>query len=126
MKIASALRRPHRDAALAGIVLLLIAAAIVWRYVFAEEKCAARLSGLEAALAASNDAMARAPSAAPSERCGIYRRRAALLSDMASAQSMCTSPLLVKSQLWRSVDAEQRAVEVLAAQSCPSAKRNDP
>ncbi len=112
--------RIPRWALAAPAAVVVLSAALVWRSTGLEPGCRARLGEVQAALAASNGELSRAPGASVPEQCAIYSRRVELLGQAASLDRLCGSGLLGKAELWRSVDAEQRAYEHLVAQTCPA------
>ncbi|MCX5515154.1 hypothetical protein C3941_12420 [Kaistia algarum] len=113
--------RIPRGALAAAAATVVLSAGLIWRSVGLEPGCRSRLGEVQAALAASNGELSRASGASVPEQCAIYSRRADLLGHAASLDRLCGSGLLAKAELWRSVDAEQRAYEHLVAQTCPAA-----
>ena len=82
--------------------------------------CPSRLNEVESELSKSDRALATMVGSDASAGCILYRSRAKLLRQAASLNLTCGSPLTMKADTWRNIDAEAGAYEHLAEKSCAS------
>jgi len=110
---------PPRWLLAAGTLVCVLGAGLVWRSAAIDSRCESRISELQTALAQSNRDLANAPGDAVAKRCDIYLHRVDILAGLSAASSVCVAPLRLKADVWRNQDAERRAYENLAEQTCP-------